>query len=502
MQRVLRDITVAIALLAMHGACGDSATNDSAWTTVPVSGGLTTASAGTGASTTGAGDTDGVDATSETGFGGSTGAAICGDGVIEGDEACDDGPSNHLGGACRPGCVLNVCGDGDLGPAEACDDGVDNGPDDACSSSCTINPSSCGKIVTTPTIEKEPLDVIFVIDNSNSMSQEIAGIQNNINENFADILKAAGLDATVVMLSKYSGGAPAPFIHGTCIESPLGGIAEGDCADPPADPGNTTTFHHYSKIINSTDAWCTILATGAGVDDEFGNSGWMKWLRKEAFKAFILVSDDAADCTYQQVSLYDNQFEDNNLDIARDFDDLLRTGNPSRFGDPDEPRRYTVHSLVGLAPSGDGEPYQPDQPTVLSTCPSAPEPGAGHQALSKLTGGLRFPVCDTDHYDKVFKALADSMIKGAKIACEFELPGAPDGKNLDLDSIDVRYHAMGDPNSYEFIPEVLNDAACAAGGFYLEESTLHLCPNTCGKVQEDDKAQIEVEFQCLPVIPG
>ncbi len=68
------------------------------------------------------GGTDGASA------GESATPAVCGDGLVEGEEGCDDGPSNAPGAACRPGCVVNVCGDGDQGPARRCDDGIQNGP--------------------------------------------------------------------------------------------------------------------------------------------------------------------------------------------------------------------------------------------------------------------------------------------------------------------------------------------------------------------------------------
>lgn len=71
--------------------------------------------------------------------------SICGNGVIEGSEQCDDG--NTTGGdGCSAVCqneLIAVCGDGNQQGAEQCDDGnTSNG--DGCSSTCFIETVACG----------------------------------------------------------------------------------------------------------------------------------------------------------------------------------------------------------------------------------------------------------------------------------------------------------------------------------------------------------------------
>ncbi len=67
--------------------------------------------------------------------------AVCGDGVVEGDEECDDGGDNGDNAACKSDCTLNFCGDGLQGPDEECDDGNDDDTDE-CPSTCAA--ASCG----------------------------------------------------------------------------------------------------------------------------------------------------------------------------------------------------------------------------------------------------------------------------------------------------------------------------------------------------------------------
>jgi cysteine-rich repeat protein len=92
--------------------------------------------------------------TTEVDTSGTTVAPVCGDEVVEGDEACDAGAANSdvKQGACRTDCTLAGCGDGvvDFVLAEGCDDG-NLADDDGCSAACVAEaPPSCGDGVLEP----------------------------------------------------------------------------------------------------------------------------------------------------------------------------------------------------------------------------------------------------------------------------------------------------------------------------------------------------------------
>ena len=85
---------------------------------------------------------------------------VCGDGIVAGNEQCDDGNNLPFDGCykcrkqpdCPNGACLSVCGDGIISPGEECDDG-NNVSGDGCSASCkleNIPGISCTNIESVP----------------------------------------------------------------------------------------------------------------------------------------------------------------------------------------------------------------------------------------------------------------------------------------------------------------------------------------------------------------
>ncbi|MBI5500679.1 MAG: hypothetical protein HY907_10595 [Deltaproteobacteria bacterium] len=83
------------------------------------------------------------DGREDAGEDGGDGGEVCGDGVVEGAEECDDGSGNSdtEPDACRTDCTAATCGDAVTDTGEACDDGntID---DDECTNACAL--ATCG----------------------------------------------------------------------------------------------------------------------------------------------------------------------------------------------------------------------------------------------------------------------------------------------------------------------------------------------------------------------
>jgi fibro-slime domain-containing protein len=78
---------------------------------------------------------------------------VCGDGVVVGGEACDDGAANNVGayGGCTATCErAPFCGDGAISNDEVCDDGRRNGRPGFCDALCQGESATCGNGVLDP----------------------------------------------------------------------------------------------------------------------------------------------------------------------------------------------------------------------------------------------------------------------------------------------------------------------------------------------------------------
>lgn len=146
-----------------------------------------------------------------------------------------------------------------------------------------------------------------------------------------------------------------------------------------------------------------------------------------------------------------------------------------------------------------GEPHPPDDviaPITTAECtPSAQNPGTGYQQLSIQTGGYRFPTCGLD-YTAMFQLMAQGVIAGAQVACEFAIPEPPEGETLDLDTVQVRYSSNGTlVDTFNQAPS-LAECSTTENQFYIEGEQIKLCPTACDAVQTDANAAIDVLYGC------
>jgi hypothetical protein len=341
-------------------------------------------------------------------------------------------------------------------------------------------PQACATARSEAELVREPIDIVALLDNSLSMVDEARSVEATLNVNFARLLEDSGIDYRLILISRHRADDTLLGATSVCIDPPLGG--GGPC--PVAQPSLGERFFHYSTGVGSSDSFDVLLDSydGRRRDDyALAPGGWSAWLRPDAKKVFLEISDD-----------------DENMP-ASTFLSQLSALAPEHFGsDPSRPN-LVWHSIVGLPEKANPvEAYAPSEPVQDGRCfgnrTTVFNSGRNYQELSRLTGGLRFPICQYDAYDQVFEAIASSVVETSGIACGFAIPTPPGGQRLELDQVAVSYTPAG--GAPIVFGQAVDASACQADAFLVAGDGITLCPAACDRVRADPGASVEVLFTC------
>ncbi len=337
-------------------------------------------------------------------------------------------------------------------PACAADRFLDNTPADSgfVVADAPDAPKGCavGQNVAKPV----PVDLIFAIDQSESMDGEIAQVKKNINK-LTDLLSATKLDWQVVMIAR-----PGLDTYGVCIPPPLGNEGCGD---------NLPRFKRSAQQVLSNDALLMFIRTYDSADPLLN---WSKYIRRDSLKAFIPVTDDNA--TQPPPAPYWQTFDR----------EMLGRGDGT-FGTKEE-RNYAFYPILGASL---GDPSVKCSTEVVSEGPEYLE-------LVKLTGGKHFPVCATD-YGPTFTAMADEIV--GRVICKLPLPAPPPGEMLDPARVNVTFTAS-DGKAVDFVKDDSKPCNEGANGWQYSADKAHvlLCGDACKTARADPGGKVEVIFGC------
>ncbi|WP_293248274.1 DUF4215 domain-containing protein [Nannocystis sp.] len=184
--------------------------------------------------------------------------AVCGDGIVhDGVEACDDGNMTD-GDACTNACAAAVCGDGIIQDGvEPCDDGNDI-DDDACSNTCVL--ASCGDGVVQQGEECDDPNDVMCVDCMIVIDGTTTGATTTTATTTGDATTtdATTTDATTGDATTGDATTAAPTSGGESGgASGTGDASTGDTAPTTAGPADTTTG----------DGSSSGSGTDGGVDD-------------------------------------------------------------------------------------------------------------------------------------------------------------------------------------------------------------------------------------------
>jgi len=343
--------------------------------------------------------------------------------------------------------------------------------------------ASCSSSRVEAELIRQAVDIIVVMDNSGSMSDEAGAVEANLNVNLAQTLANSGIDYRLILIARHRSSDSLAQRTSACITGPLSGLAQ--C--PAEQPVFGERFFQYSVEVGSHDSLSLLLDTYDGThSDEFDLAprGWSEWLRADAKKIFLEISDD-----------------DSRVEAARFLSDLTSLA-PEQFGATGAQAQLVWHSIIGLAEKDVAtEPYLPAEPVRDARCSGNDVSSAGetYQDLSRLTGGLRFPICEFDGYDRVFQAIADDVASSSQIACAFAIPEPPAGQRLELDKVAVAY-TPGDGADPQLLGQVTDPSKCGDDAFLIAGAAISLCPQACAKISADARSGLDVVFSCASAL--
>ena len=317
------------------------------------------------------------------------------------------------------------------------------------------SPSCAGTVAET---QKAKVDIIFVIDDSGSMTEEMNQIKTNVNT-FAQKIGGTGLDYQVLFIVKK---AKSSTQNGNviCVPAPLGGANCGD---------NAPLFHHIDQDVQSNDALSLLLST---YDNNNAALAWNKYLRPESTKVFVIVSDDESNLAFDK------------------FDTQLLAKAPAGMFGTAAARKYVFHSICGWTA---GQPIPSNK-----TCNTAVAPGSNYQQLSKLTNGIVDSVCKTD-----YSSVLDNMAKGItdKLACNLGVPQAASSDPTKV-AVQETTPSMGGAGAVKQLVHVTDVSKCASvkDGWYYDNPTtpkeIILCPDACSAANAVAGTKVQAVVGC------
>jgi hypothetical protein len=312
----------------------------------------------------------------------------------------------------------------------------------------------CAAISETATNQLQPADIIFAIDNSGSMDEEIVFVREQLNR-FSQLITDSGIDVRIIVISAAIGmqdpdsdGDSDEQDNGVCIDAPLG---SGSCPDDSLAP----RYVHVAEEVGSSDALNLFV-------DTFPR--WRDQLRPNATKTFVVVTDDDA--------------SDEPLNSASAFTSAITALDP----------QFASFTFSGIY--------------CFSECPDAAEIGRVYIDLVAQTMGVGGDLCLQD-FAPVFDDLADAVIGASQLDCEWDIPAPPPGETLDPSLVNVQY-TPSSSGVEETVVNHDNGGACAGGeGWHYDNNTaptrVIACPATCTRLQADPNAKLDVLFGCQTI---
>lgn len=398
--------------------------------------------------------------------------------VIEGNEG-DEGK----GGTGAVGTSIVSAGGGASGPVTTSGIG---GAVTVTSSVITSGAGgSCASQVFPVEAAPEPVDLVVAYGGFQS-PDALTALGQMLHPTVVTSLENQGHSVRTIAIGEHGSSSSSGEI---CFQPPL--AAPNNCVGAPGIVPNT--FYHYSlPFLSGSNVLCALLDGIDGTQpDEFGLAplGFSTWFRLEALKAVVVVADTNVSCSPATPPfLHDQGTEPGGKSVATEFDSRWLASAPGHLGSPAH-RRYQVHALTRTTGPANGFTWSPSDPFQLGGCGGFAQPGTGYQALAVGTEGRRGTLCPGASYANQLSEIAVAISQRARDRCRFAIPAGAGSEFI------VTFDAPNEP-IVTWDPVASANDCGAPGGYYLDDATVVLCPESCDVVEDAPAGVVEVATLC------
>ena len=339
---------------------------------------------------------------------------------------------------------------GDEAGTEGTESGMEAGMSNESGSMAGDDYMLCGEITEQAIQALRPVDIVWVIDSSPSMGEEIDQVQTNLN-NFTQRISMAGLDLRVALVgSEADTVTPDRDYLGICIPPPLS--AQDRCPDVDSEG-----YKHIRLNVHSSDPLVKMLEAAPELNGFF---------RQSSLKHIVFVTDDDAGWSLN----------------ADEFLQLMNS-EPMLQG-------AMVHSVVDLVGYESSCVFD-------DNCSCGDERGEEYITLSESTAGGVYSICEED-WSPLFTRLEESVVDGTELPCAYAFP--EDSRSVMFSPDEVNVYWTPESEMERIVPRVDSAEACMGQeGWYYEQTQdanwITLCPSSCGETQ----GTARFEFGCMVV---
>jgi hypothetical protein len=339
---------------------------------------------------------------------------------------------------------MHACIDGECVPKENDSGGVVPGTD--AGTSCTP--------VERAIAARRPLDIVLLVDDAHVGGSLGPLIQDAVATRLVPALDLAEIDYRLVLVSS----------------------CEFELMDVPAE-----RYTRFPLILHSSRDFETLLDNYrmrrrasnfedlvrlnecVPVRDLEGMPGWQSLLRPSAMKVFVHFVD-----TTGRADGIDN--------YRGGFDEALLELDPDMFGTA-AAMRLVYHMFGGLLgrESPEAALFCPSEPLVMVRCIMRGESRSIlYQESARRTGGYRGGLCDTARFAEGMDAIAARTVALAN-DCRIVV----DDPTVEFETLTLQWTAA----TTREVTRASGASGCTGEAFYLEGTTVVLCPATCDLVR-------------------